>query len=187
MTNETFLDLINHNSISVISGISSSDISTLSFIRTECEKRYHLKWKVDEHNKEYLCEDGLRISFELWRVLHNEKNKTSDEAVNIENNVVVPILDNKKLYEQKLKEFLYVDDSLISSRISIDMNHISVNWYKYDDICDMLSFWKRMFTYKPEKLEIINNKNKELWLEANAVAKVKKLAPVPPPCNYKIY
>jgi hypothetical protein len=87
-------------------------------------------------------------------------------------------------HEVKLLEFLYIDDALISNRIKVGENGIYIQYYKTNDINQFFGFWKRLFMDQFKVCDYINSKNKWLWLEACAVAKAKKLKPVPPPIRY---
>jgi hypothetical protein len=75
----------------------------------------------------------------------------------------------------------YVDDDLISSRIKWkNVDRIEVFYYDVSDIAPAWKFWI-------DRCSITNAKNKELWLEASEVAKVKGMPPLLPPLIWKSY
>ena len=83
--------------------------------------------------------------------------------------------------EERQNQFkhLYIDDNLVSSRITWTENRIKVQYYKPEDF--PIPWYKRLF---PRDLEPINQKNKELWQEASAVALAKHLMPPGPPLTF---
>ena len=65
----------------------------------------------------------------------------------------------------------YVDDDLISSRIKWkNVDRIEVSYYDISDIASAWQFWV-------DRCSIVNAKNKELFLEASDVARVKGMVP----------
>jgi hypothetical protein len=98
-------------------------------------------------------------------------------------------MTNQELIESKLIDFLYADDSLISSRITVKNNRIEVNYYSdsKEDLKEIIpSFWKRLFRGQ-NFYHLLNEKNKLLHAEATAVARAKKLLTAPPPNEWKFY
>lgn len=83
--------------------------------------------------------------------------------------------------EERQNQFkhLYIDDSLVSSRITWTENRIKVQYYTPEDF--PIPWYKRLFQ---NNLESINQKNRELWQETSAVALAKNLIPPGPPLTY---
>lgn len=99
----------------------------------------------------------------------------------------IPILSDKEkaAYQEEIEErknqfnHLYIDDALVSNRITWTENRIKIRYYTPKDF--PLPWYKRLFQ---NNLESINQKNKELWQEASAVALAKHLMPPGPPLTY---
>ena len=81
-------------------------------------------------------------------------------------------------YENKNYEFLYSTDDLVSNKITWNDTRVKVKFYNIKDI--YVPWWKFWIS----KVDIVNKKNIDLWHEACAVAKAKKLSIPGPPCKY---
>lgn len=93
------------------------------------------------------------------------------------------LINAKEEHLKTLKKYehLYVSDDLVSSRITWDEREVHVDYYRPQDI--KVPRW----SWFPDKCGMVNGKNKELWEEACAVAYIKKLMPVAPPCRFEVY
>jgi hypothetical protein len=89
----------------------------------------------------------------------------------------------KEEQEEQRNQFkhLYIDDNLVSSRITWTENRIKVQYYKPNDF--PIPWYKQLFS---NNLTLVNQKNEELWQEASAVTLAKHLIPPTPPLNYVI-
>jgi hypothetical protein len=82
-------------------------------------------------------------------------------------------------------EHLYVCDELISGRITINGNKMEIEYFEVKPTRFVNYILSMFHLTKIETYVDINNKNMELWREACAVAKVKKLMPPFPPLTYR--
>jgi hypothetical protein len=82
--------------------------------------------------------------------------------------------------EKERIKYLFVDDSLVSNRITWDDKKVKVKYYTLEDF-PKVPWYKMIFGIEQKD---INMKNQELYEEAMSVALNKKLMPVGPPNNY---